>query len=659
MSAPLSIDVGSTVGGFKMVKRLGAGGMATLFLGRRTGAGGFVRWAAIKVLHSSVASDPAAVRMFLDEARLSARISHPNVVHVEELGSLDGQYFLVLEYIEGASLARVLTLASQRGATLGVPLVVAIGAKVASGLHAAHETIDDAGQPLGLIHRDVSPQNILLGRSGNVKLIDFGIAKARNRLHRTTGFRIKGKCAYMAPEQLLQDSADRRADLFALGVVLWEMLTLQRLFGAKSDFETIRQITTGRARPPSDVRKDIPQVLDDVVLRLLHPEPSERYQTALDARRALVDTVPAALAVDAAAIGNVLDELSEEVTDAVAITDLPGEVTRVDAPRRPSVAPTLRGPDEISEREDELREARQRGGAEMVIRGIGALVEALLTQDQIHRAADLLREAEVLVLTNASALRELLAGWRQTQAAVQGDLGEELKAMRARFGSPVRMTTSAIDGVVGVAALEFLFGYYEGAVARLAATLERLSEKETSVAGALVLNLGYGCLELGELSRARSAFAQAEAIATRLSDHPLAAFAGVYRARLHLVEQDPLQALVVAVRTVKDARAWNIPGAVVMASVAAADACRSTDPERAVRWSRAALESYSRYGAPPYLEADLFLVHRRVSRAAGFDEVSRVVRQLALDRISATAGCIQDPDLREDFLDAPKHRSFR
>ena len=203
--------------------------MASLFLARRGGAAGFTRLVAIKMVHPRHAEDPGLIQMFVDEALLTARIDHPNVVHVEELGEHESAYYLVMEYVHGASLAQLMRVLGRAKRRLSPLVAVAICARVSEGLHAAHETTGDNGELLSIVHRDVSPQNILLSHKGHVKLIDFGIAKAHARVHESNVSSLKGKVRYMAPEQATTGNVDRRTDVYALGIVLWEPLTMRRL----------------------------------------------------------------------------------------------------------------------------------------------------------------------------------------------------------------------------------------------------------------------------------------------------------------------------------------------------------------------------------------------------------------------------------------------
>lgn len=326
--------VGSHIGEYEVVARLKSGGMATLYLGRRGGAAGFARYVAIKVVHPHLAVDDTFVSMFIDEAKLCARIAHPNVVHVEELGTTEGTYFLVMEYVNGCSLAQLLRSLAVRQRGLSPELAVHIAARIADGLHAAHETTDDAGKPLGVVHRDVSPQNILLAYKGHVKLIDFGVAKAEGRAAATTTRSLKGKLRYMSPEQAYGRDVDRRADVYALGIILWEMLTMRRLFQSENDFALLDEVREPKIVPPSTHVSGISKALDDAIMKALSVVPSDRFATAQDFRRALTDAVPAALAIEA---GNVAELLGVLMADEIQKErrELPesiSEVLRLDAP---------------------------------------------------------------------------------------------------------------------------------------------------------------------------------------------------------------------------------------------------------------------------------------------------------------------------------------
>lgn len=313
--------------------------MATLYLGRRTGASGFSKPVAIKVVHPHLAEDPSFVTMFVDEALLSARINHPNVVHVEELREVEGAHLLVMEYVAGCSLAQLLKGLAKRQRRMTPELAVHVAIQVLDGLHAAHELKDDGGQAMEVVHRDVSPDNVLLAWQGHVKLIDFGVAKALSRSTRTQGAMLKGKLRYMSPEQARgAASVDRRTDVYALAIVLWECLTMRRAFSGGNDLEVLDQVRNPEIAPPSRLVPDLPPGLDAILMRALAKDPAERYASARDFRRDLAKALPAAAALDGADLAELLrvvmsDEVEAQralLSSAADSLDVPSLVVSVD-----------------------------------------------------------------------------------------------------------------------------------------------------------------------------------------------------------------------------------------------------------------------------------------------------------------------------------------
>ncbi len=285
------------MGGYEIVAHLKPGGMATLFLARRVGTRGFAVPVAIKVVHPHLASDANLVRMFLDEANLGALIQHPNVVRIEDLGEADGAYFLAMEYVHGETLSSLLSALARVEGRVPVEVAAWIASSTAAGLHAAHLTRAPDGSPLGIVHRDVSPQNILASIEGHVKLIDFGIAKARSSTSQATEIGgLKGKLTYMSPEQASGGEIDARTDVYALGIVLWEMLTLRRLFSRPTEVEVLEAVRSPEVVPPSSFARDVPAALDAVVLRALAFDPRDRFRTAGELAEAITEAVPASSA---------------------------------------------------------------------------------------------------------------------------------------------------------------------------------------------------------------------------------------------------------------------------------------------------------------------------------------------------------------------------
>ncbi len=272
---------------FELVAELASGGMATVFLARLNAVAGFQRLYAIKRLHPHLQREQEFVDMFLDEARLAARIHHPNVVPILEVGESKRGYYLVMEYIEGDTLAHLLARSAQKQTKLPVDVSVRIALDTLAGLDAAHELRDDHDAPLEVVHRDVSPQNILVGIDGTTRLTDFGVARAAARLTITRTGQLKGKLAYMAPEQARGQGVDRRADLFALGIVLWEAFTMKRLFKGDGEAETLSRVLTEPIPKLRTVNPTLPAGIEAVVMKALERDPAKRFATASDFADAL------------------------------------------------------------------------------------------------------------------------------------------------------------------------------------------------------------------------------------------------------------------------------------------------------------------------------------------------------------------------------------
>jgi serine/threonine-protein kinase len=267
------------VGRYALYGEIAAGGMATVHFGRLLGPVGFSRTVAIKRLHPQFAKDPEFVSMFLDEARLAARIRHPNVVPTLDVVATQGELFLVMDYVQGESLSRLIRAARERHQRIPVRYVATIITGALHGLHAAHEAKNERGEPLRIVHRDISPQNVLVGSDGVSRVLDFGVAKAAGRMQTTREGQLKGKLAYMAPEQI-GGEVTRQTDVYAAAIVLWEALTAQRLFTGDNEGQILSKVLSGEHMPPSAIAPELPPELDAVVLRGLAKQPAHRWATA-------------------------------------------------------------------------------------------------------------------------------------------------------------------------------------------------------------------------------------------------------------------------------------------------------------------------------------------------------------------------------------------
>lgn len=284
-------EAGRLVGRYMVHRRIAAGGMATVHLGRLLGAAGFSRTVAIKRLHDDYARDPDFVAMLLDEARLASTIRHPNVVPTLDVVAEQDELLVVMEYVEGDSLANLQRVALASAERIPVALAASIIAQALHGLHAAHEARNKNGAPLHIVHRDVSPQNILVGTDGLARVLDFGIAKAASRASATGDGQLKGKTAYMAPEQLQHGAIDRRTDVFAAAIVFWELLAGRRLFLGDSPSETIANVLNEPIDSPQRWAPDVPIELALVTMRGLERDPDGRFATAEEMAQAIEDAV--------------------------------------------------------------------------------------------------------------------------------------------------------------------------------------------------------------------------------------------------------------------------------------------------------------------------------------------------------------------------------
>lgn len=288
MSAAMPLDgqvhgfEGRILGGFRMSREIACGGMATVYLAHKAGTLGIGQPAAVKVIHPHLARDREFVEMFLDEARIVSCIGHPNVCRVLDFGKAEGTYYLAMEFVMGETWADVLT--KMKGSKEAQPMIPSMLAQILSqaceGLHAAHEARDPQGSQLQIVHRDISPQNLIVGYDGSVRVLDFGIASAAEKLHTTRNGTIKGRFAYMAPEQMRGHAVDRRADIWSLGVVLWEGLSQRRMFKRDTEAETVLAVTHDPLPSLQDVGHPVPATLARIAAQALDRDRDARYSTA-------------------------------------------------------------------------------------------------------------------------------------------------------------------------------------------------------------------------------------------------------------------------------------------------------------------------------------------------------------------------------------------
>jgi eukaryotic-like serine/threonine-protein kinase len=324
------------VGRYEVISHLATGGMAQIYLARQSGLGAFERHVVLKTILRERAQDQRFVTMFLDEAKLAATLNHQNIAQVFEVDQADGAYFMAMEYVHGENARQILETTLRRGWTIPLELAVMIVSGAAAGLHHAHERRGKGGQPLNIVHRDVSPANIMVGFDGSVKMLDFGIAKAEERATKTVGGTIKGKYGYMSPEQCKGKPIDRRSDIFALGICLYELTTLRRAFKGNDDFETMKRIVAGDVLLPSVAVPGYPRELEAIVLTAMAGDPGARFQTGQEMNEALdAFAVRAKLTGSNTAMGRFMVQLFGSKKEPWVEVAGGGERTTVTEPQQP------------------------------------------------------------------------------------------------------------------------------------------------------------------------------------------------------------------------------------------------------------------------------------------------------------------------------------
>src|SRR5580700_11796626 len=263
---------------YRVIERLESGGMAEVFRAESEGLQGFRKQVAIKRVLPHLSSKKKFISMFLDEARLSAQLSHSNCVQVFDIGVGDSAYFIVMEFVDGANLKAVIEQLKRAGKDFPVEAAVHISLEICKGLAYAHELTDPQGVALHIVHRDMSPPNVLITKHGEVKIVDFGLAKANSQLEKSEPGIIKGKFSYLSPEAAMGQEVDARTDVFAVGIILWELLSGQRLFLGDTDFQTVKKVQAAQVPSISSINKRVPQDLEKIMNRALARDPDQRYR---------------------------------------------------------------------------------------------------------------------------------------------------------------------------------------------------------------------------------------------------------------------------------------------------------------------------------------------------------------------------------------------
>ncbi len=329
-------------GRYELLKKLAAGGMGQVFLARKKGVG-FEKLVVLKRILPHLVEDEEFFTMFLDEARLTARLNHPNIAQIFDVEAEAGQHLVVMEYVAGEDARRIEKRARAAGVKLPHGVILRIIADAAAGLDYAHKARDDQGEPLHIVHRDISPQNLLVGFDGGVKLIDFGVAKAAGRAQHTATGVLKGKFPYMSPEQSNGEDIDARSDIFALGIVLWELLTDKRLFKGENDVISQRLVKACQVPLPSQVDARIPKKLDALVMKALQKKRDDRFADAAAMRNAIEEfvlesTTPASSAYLAQFMQKLYAEKIATLADPAALDELPADSDIEGFSPRPTLA---------------------------------------------------------------------------------------------------------------------------------------------------------------------------------------------------------------------------------------------------------------------------------------------------------------------------------
>jgi serine/threonine protein kinase len=396
MSEPSKPKQGATrFGKYTLIDRIAVGGMAEIFLARQAGLEGFEKTIVIKRIRPHLSKQASFVKMFLNEAKLAAQLNHPNIVQIYDLGKISESYFIAMEYIFGRDMRRIIPKADSMGIPFPMVYALKIASSVCEGLFYAHQKVDLYGNPLSIVHRDVTPENIFVSFDGTVKVLDFGIAKAANQIEQTRAGEIKGKLSYMSPEQCMGQPLDCRSDLFSLGTVLYEWLTGFKLFTGDSEVAILKSITEGKIYAPSYFKADIPEAVEAILMRALEKDRDRRYQTAWDMQYDLdqflsqYEFTPSNIH-----LSNFLKQLFND--------ELEEEKSRLADQPRPS-------PEEILEADDVISAAEHiSAGAEMPTQGSGSGVQVQIGPKDLESLTAIAKRNGVTVST---LVRDVVGNW--------------------------------------------------------------------------------------------------------------------------------------------------------------------------------------------------------------------------------------------------------
>ncbi len=461
-------------GKYFLVRKLAEGGMAEIFLAKQVGVEGFEKNVVIKRMLQHLSSVTDFVNMFLDEARLATRLAHPNIVQINDLGKADGCYYISMEYLAGEDFSTLLRTSARRREFVPLNISLKVMSEAATGLHYAHEFTDAKGSPMNVVHRDISPSNIFISYTGQVKVLDFGIARAESRVTNTSAGIVKGKYQYMSPEQARSGQVDRRADIYSMGVSLYEACTNVRPFARDNDLAILNAVLNNEFKRPRQVRPDLPEDIERIILKALAPNVSERYQTAAEFAQELEIYLQANTSAgggkgmaafmvtffgpDRVASKTRIDSLSEMATRGVDVPGFSNPLTPKTDPGGPKDARYLEGatkavpPPKPLETEPSSRRHRRvwvMGAAAMLVAmgavgGFGALRAKQVPEIDLPKKLEAAVDAGVAVPVAGPLVAEIDAG--EPTAVDAGALASPLLPKVA--GTRVTLTPNLIMKVV-------------------------------------------------------------------------------------------------------------------------------------------------------------------------------------------------------------------